>query len=108
MKEHFSRIKDLSNEKHDHKDEDVVGKGYVGNEDLQHGNTNRFNGEVINLNLIVENVFKSVVLVDGFEGNVNDIQEGISFIQLMCNLTVEKFLNDLDRANENLVECATN
>lgn len=96
--EHINKINDLLNEKDDDKNDDVVGKGNFSNEDVDQGNTSGFNEEdVINLNSIVGNVVKSVGLVDGFEGDVNDIQEGISFRQFMCNPTFEKFLNDLDQ-----------
>ncbi|CAH1440360.1 unnamed protein product [Lactuca virosa] len=62
-------------------DDDDQGK------DVEQGNTSGFNEEdVINLNSIVGNVVKSVGLVDGFEGDVNVIQEG----------------------NENLVWCGIN
>ncbi|XP_023745565.1 uncharacterized protein LOC111893731 [Lactuca sativa] len=78
----------------DDKNDDVVGKGNFSNEDVNQGNTSGFNEEdVINLNSIVGNVVKSVGLVDGFEGDVNDIQEGISFRQFMY---------------ENLVGCGIN
>ncbi|CAH1424142.1 unnamed protein product [Lactuca virosa] len=66
--------------------------GNFGNEDEEQGNRSEFNKEeVSNLNSVVENVSKSVGLVDS--------QEGVTFSQFTCDQIVENFLIDLNRAN---------
>ncbi|CAH1440367.1 unnamed protein product [Lactuca virosa] len=66
-------VNKVSDVKDNYKSDDVVGKGIFCNEDVEQGITSGFNeDEVMNLNSIVQNVG----LVDGFEGDVNDIPKG--------------------------------
>nr|KAJ0205654.1 hypothetical protein LSAT_V11C500262920 [Lactuca sativa] len=59
-------------------------------EDDEQGNGNGFNEEEpVNLNYVVENVTKSVGLIDS--------QEGVSFSQFICDPVVESFLKTLDQ-----------
>ncbi|CAH1440319.1 unnamed protein product [Lactuca virosa] len=54
----------------------------------------------MNLNYIVENVTKSVGLIDS--------HEGVSFSQFMCDPVVESFLKSFDQGTENLVDGCIN
>ncbi|CAH1437384.1 unnamed protein product [Lactuca virosa] len=78
---------DLLNEKNDEDDEQ--GNGSECNEE-----------EAMNLNSIVENVTKSVGLIDS--------QEGVSFSQFMYDPVVESFLKTLDQGTANLVDGCIN
>ncbi|CAI9269879.1 unnamed protein product [Lactuca saligna] len=101
--EHFSKINDLLNEKDDDKSDAIVGKGNFGNEDVEQGNTSGLSeDEVRNLNLIVENVVKNVGLVDGFEGDVNDILKGNENL-VGCGISQKAAEDDM---NDILTGCA--
>ncbi|CAH1444698.1 unnamed protein product [Lactuca virosa] len=79
----------------------VEGKGDDDEDDEQGNGSGCNKEEAKNLNSVVENVTKSVGLIDS--------QEGVSFSQFICDLVVESFLKTLDQGtdgclNEKLVE----
>ncbi|CAI9259833.1 unnamed protein product [Lactuca saligna] len=71
------------------------------NEDDEQGNGSGLNKEeAMNLNFVVENVTKSVDLIDN--------QEDVSFSQFICDPVVESFLKTLDQGTENVVDGCIN
>nr|KAJ0195054.1 hypothetical protein LSAT_V11C700375380 [Lactuca sativa] len=79
----------------------VEGKGDYDEDDEQGSGSGCNKEEDMNLNSIVENVTKSVGLIDS--------QEGVSFSQFICDPVVESFLKTLDQGtngclNQKLVE----
>ncbi|CAH1427221.1 unnamed protein product [Lactuca virosa] len=79
----------------------VEGKGDDDEDDEQGNGSGCNKEEAMNLNSVVENVTKSVGLIDS--------QEGVSFSQFICDPVVESFLKTLDQGtdgclNQKLVE----
>ncbi|CAH1421235.1 unnamed protein product [Lactuca virosa] len=79
----------------------VEGKGDDDEDDEQGNGSGCDKEEAMNLNSVVENVTKSVGLIDS--------QEGVSFSQFICDPVVESFLKTLDQGtdgclNQKLVE----
>ncbi|CAI9265647.1 unnamed protein product [Lactuca saligna] len=72
----------------------VEGKGDYDEYDEQGSGSGCNKEEDMNLNFVVENVTKSVGLIDS--------QEGVSFSQFICDLVVEIFLKTLDQGRHNL------